>query len=180
LSLYKKGRFEEARISAQTASQRAQGRMKASLQSLAKMIFTFTKVWREAKKSGLRNPPYTIQKLKTAIHLDKKISKGHFKTSLSNLLVGCFVHYAQNSLKRGKYSLAYQNASQALRYNPYNPKAKAILANLERYAEKLYKQGYSVRKSDPARAKKLWEKVLKIVPPSSIWYQRAEDRLTNI
>ena len=46
-------------------------------------------------------------------------------------------------------------------------------------ARELYEQGYTLRTSNPDRARELWRQVLQMVSRDNEFYTRAYDRLNN-
>jgi len=95
--------------------------------------------------------------------------------------------YAQRAKQASgtkQYQLAYQFWQKAFSLNG-NPTAESQISLIEEKAHQLYRQGLRQEYVNSAKAKKLWQQVVKLVPPSSetftkanaklVWYTRWEE-----
>ena len=75
-----------------------------------------------------------------------------------------------------QYQLAYQFWQKALSLTG-NPTAESQIALIEEKAHQLYRQGLRQEYVNSAKAKKLWRQVVKLVPPSSDTFTKANAKL---
>ena len=77
------------------------------------------------------------------------------------------------------YTAAYSAIKIAKQYGGLDASLKRILTALEKKAMALFTKGYTMRSRKPKQARRLWSKVLRMVPPKSRAYQKAYEWLNN-
>ncbi len=177
ISHYKQRRWEEARKVFVKLADSTSGKKKKQATSMAKNIQIVGKSWSEADKA-----PDLKQRLKLylrALKGDRKISGGHHQVPLKDRILKATVLLANLSIKRSKYAQAFFTAKVGKKYCGDHPKLKQIFTSLEKKANEFFNMGYTVRTSNPARARKFWSKVIRMVPPTSDIYQKAYQYLNS-
>lgn len=89
-----------------------------------------------------------------------------------------YVRGIQTYLK-GDVTGAFQDFSQALVYQPNHGPSRSKLQDLAKKAQALLDEAERVESSDPARARRLWEQVLQLVPNSDPMNAIARARLSR-
>jgi transposase-like protein len=80
---------------------------------------------------------------------------------------------ATSALASRRYATAYAAVKIARKYGGNSSQLSSVVKQLESAANKLFTRGYTIRTRSPAKAKRLWQQVLKMVPPGSAIYTKA-------
>ena len=176
LQLFKSGRFREAADAASGIAESGSGRAADQARSLARDIERFSAAWSGAQGANSSNK---IRNLETALRLDRSISGGHYASQIQPLLLRAHTDNATRAWQAGRYPSACQSVQAALRIDSRNATATGLARDCSTKARTLYEQGYTMRTSNPDRARELWRQVLQMVSRDNEYYTRAYDRLNN-
>ena len=115
-----------------------------------------------------------------ALDIDREITGGkgsYYSNRITSLIADEFYGRAKEALKTGNYEEANMNSDRALKSRPDHKGSLEIRDFLVERARKLFEEGYVVEKLDPEKAIKKWKEVVKICPPSSVYYKKARSNL---
>lgn len=182
-SLYKTGKLDQSIAEFNTI---VNGRGNTSVMKKAKRIVAsikkFEKVYAKGVKAhSAKNIKSALTNLKEALRQDLKIANGStFKGKLATMIADMYYEVGKQAMKKDDYETAMKAYNRALKFDSGHALSKRALLDIKQQAQKLYYQGYAVKDSDPDKAEKLWETVLKIAPKSSQWYKKAQSGLDEL
>lgn len=166
MSAYRAGRFDEAARAARAAGQVA----------LAGQIEQFATHYGNAS-SAVRGSPAAMAAMERAIALDNQIVRGgHYGPRLRPQLVAAYLDTAQASLA-ARPSDACRRVQQALRLDGSNSRAQGLARQCENLAQRLLSEASTAERTDPERARSLYQSILPMVPQSSSAYTGARQRI---
>lgn len=121
---------------------------------------------------------FLLQSLK----LDQQLAggRGKLKGDLAKLLAKVYFVKGIDAQNRKKYPDAYSAFKAALRYRPDLKQAKKRLQDLTRQARTLYETAYVYKSTDPERATKMCQTVLRMVDPTAYAYGRCKKLLKRL
>ena len=170
---YKNQEWAKAFQSIKSYASAQSGSRKKKAEELADAIRKVGQNWLRAGRSGTS----TAQALKyyqQAMAYDKKVKRGGMhQATLKDLCFKQARKEATTALARGKYTTAYAAYKLARRYGNEDSVLRRVKDGLEEKAQALFTKGYTKRSTNIAYARKAWQQVLKMVPPSSGAYQKA-------
>jgi pSer/pThr/pTyr-binding forkhead associated (FHA) protein len=149
------------------------------LEQRAKSIRRVGKAYQDALAIQTRNQRRAIRAYQQAITADQKASGGIHKQNFEQRLYKVARLHAITSLKTGRYDTAYRGLTLAKRYGTVDDQLKRVEESLERKASDLFTKGYTIRTRNAAEARRLWQRVLRMVSPESAVYQKAYKWLNN-
>jgi pSer/pThr/pTyr-binding forkhead associated (FHA) protein len=154
------------------------GRKQKSAEALAEAIRKVGQNWLRAERAG--SGSLTLKYYAEALKYDRKISrKGYHQAELKKRIYDTARREATSALARQQYTSAYSAYKMARKYGPEDATLRRVMSSLEKKASALFTKGYTKRGTNIAYARKLWQQVLKMVPPSSQVYQKAYTWLNN-
>jgi len=172
LGLYKQQQWAQAFQSIKSYAAAQSGSRKRKAESLADAIRKVGQNWIRASKSS--KPAQALKYYQQAMVYDRKVSRGGMhQAKLKELIFKQARKEASTALARGRYTTAFAAYKLARRYGPEDATLRKVSGDLEKKAQALFTKGYTKRSSNIAFARKCWQQVLKMVPPSSSAYQKA-------
>ncbi|MCG8418639.1 MAG: FHA domain-containing protein [Proteobacteria bacterium] len=133
---------------------------------------------RKGKQLASSKPIDAMRSYERALRLDKRYGRGAHSWFIRTKLTAVTPRAAAAYMSRKSYEAAKETADKAAQYGASsNSAVKRIRQQLERKASELFKNGLRIERTRPDEARRLYTRVLKIVPPSSSWHQKARKRL---
>ncbi|MBK6846230.1 MAG: FHA domain-containing protein [Proteobacteria bacterium] len=127
----------------------------------------------QAQRVQLQDGAAALKHYEAALRLDARLRPPVHQEMIRELIHRLARVQASAALSGKRFGAAFAAVTMAQRYGPLDPSLKRVLERLEVEAMTLFDQGYTLRESDPARARAIWQRVLQMVPPSSRAYQKA-------
>ena len=149
------------------------GRRKDNAERLAELVRKVAQALLRAQKVQVTQPAQAMRYYSEALGHDRKIPGRPQQRWIKGQLYKVARLRASAAAAAGRYTESYAAVRTARRYGKVDAALKKVLRSLERKAEELFTKGYTVRQSNPRSARRLWQRVLKMVPPSSPIYQKA-------
>lgn len=120
-----------------------------------------------------------IRIVPAALELDKKISgrDGKVRAKLRRYYADGLYLKGIAAYQRKSYSSAYEYLNEALKMRPEHKLAQTRMSELARKAHEIYYQGYVVKDSEPAEARKYFRKVVRMTRPSNQYHKKAKKML---
>jgi len=177
LSAYGKKQWGQAYKEAKEGAAELSGRRRSQADSLAEAIRMVGQSWTRAESAS--KPVARIKYYELAIQHDAKIPKRPHQRALKKLIATAALAEATNALSRKQYPAAYAAAKLAEKHGGRDQLLVKVNNTLEQEAMKLFTRGYTMRSSDKAQARRLWQQILRMVPSSSKAYQKAYTYLNN-
>ncbi|MFH1130420.1 MAG: hypothetical protein V1754_03735, partial [Pseudomonadota bacterium] len=125
------------------------------------------------------DPIQAIGYLKKALEIDRKVGQGLHQSFIRTQLHKTAKHAVVSTFKNRQYARTYWAMEEARKYGPIDPQLQQMEIDLEKRAMDLFTKGYTLRTRSPERAREIWQTVLKMVPPTSVAYQKAASYLQN-
>jgi len=172
LGHYKNKEWAKAFQSIKSYASAQSGSRKKKAERLADAIRKVGQNWIRASKAG--SATQALKYYQQAMIYDKKVKRGGMHQSALKEL--CFKQArkeAATALARGKYTTAFAAYKLARRFGKEDASLRKVASGLEKKAQALFTKGYTKRSTNIAYARKCWQQVLKMVPPSSHAYQKA-------
>jgi hypothetical protein len=178
LALYKKRQWDSAYQAMREWADGQRGSKQKKAKALAQRIRIVGQSWTRAEQS--RQPAKTLRAYQDALAADAKIYRGQHQRQLKKLVLNAAREQATTALLRRQYTQAYAAVKAAEKNGGKgDPSLKKVVAALQKEAEKVFTRAYTLRTSNLAQARRLWQQVLRMVPPSSPIYQKAYSWLNN-
>ena len=165
---------ELRRIAANQRGARAR-RTKALAAKVKQMGAAFQRA--EANKS--RNSYAAMNAYLKALSLDRSISRGTHGSYIRSQLAKVAKAAAGSALSSGRYTQAYRAATVAKRYGGNSAAIQRIMSQLDQKAKSVFNKGYVIKDSNLSKARSHWRQVMRMVPPGSTWYNKAQWFLKN-
>lgn len=174
LSLYEKMEWDGAAdaVEAQLATVRPDT-LRTKLAAQAKAMRRVGDAYRAALASQTRSPAQAIRHYQLALKEDEKASGGAHRKVFEERLFKVARVQAISSLSTGHDSAAYDAIKLARRYGPVDAQLTSVQKTLEKRAMELFTKAYTIRTRNAAEAQRIWQRVLRMVPPESQAYQKA-------
>ena len=177
LALYKKKQWGAAYKEAKTYAQGQRGRAKRNADKLAEAVRRVGQSWGRA--DAARTDAARLKYYHDALRNDAKIKRGVHQARLKQLVIGAAKGAAARAIAQRRYTTAAKAVKIAEGLGVHDPTLQKAKKSLETEAMRLFTQGYTMRTTNVAQARRLWQQVLKMVPPSSAAYQKAYTWLNN-
>ena len=132
-----------------------------------------------AQQIQARNPSKALGYYTTALKNDRIIPGSPHQKLIKGLLQKVARFQATSAMARGSYAQAYSAIKTCQKYGRLAGSLDKVLKQLDKKAAQLFTKAYTIRSSNPKRARQLWKQVLKMVPPSSTSYKKAYSWLNN-
>lgn len=100
-----------------------------------------------------------------------------YADKVNEKVVGEYLNRADSAYRAGRYVEAYGIWEKALELDKSGAASRKI-AEIENKAAQLYEQGLQQETVNPAAAQRLWEEVLRWVPPGNAYHTKASGKLT--
>lgn len=171
LALYRSGSFDQA---AQMLTQQASsvsGSRRARIKKLASAVKRAGMAITQARAT--RNTGAALALYRSALKYDAKVPGSPHRKKLRAEAVRVARLHATTSINRKAWRTAYQAVKAAERYGAPRSALQPILTRLEKEAKALFERGYTLRTRNRNQAQKLWQQVLRMVPPNSRTYKDA-------
>jgi tetratricopeptide (TPR) repeat protein len=151
-----------------------------SLRSLATNYEAIGVNLTKAQASETSNPTGSMAAYGRALALDKRAGGGAHAAYIRIKLGQVAPRAAASFMAQKRYEAAKKAADAAANYGAgSNATVLRVRAALERQAADFYKSAISLKKSQPARAKALLRRIIKMVPPDSPWYGKSYKLLNS-
>jgi len=177
LSLYKQQHWAQAHKEAKSHADSQRGRSKGRADALAKAIYKVGMAWNRAKKTS--SEAAKLKYYEEALRHDRGIQRGVHQATLKKLVIQSAKAVAAKAIAKRDYARAAGAVKAAERHGARDPIFAKAKKALEQQAMGLFTRGYTMRTTNMAQARKLWQQVLRMVPPSSEAYQKAYKWLNN-
>ncbi|MEM9489140.1 MAG: FHA domain-containing protein, partial [Myxococcota bacterium] len=176
---YEKRRFPSAAQTLRSAAGNLGGKPAQRMRNLGENYGRVGSALRRGDSAAKSKPIDALRAYEQADSLDRRYGKGKHSKFIRSKLASVAPRAALAYLKRSSLEQAKRAADRAGRYGvaSSNGYLKKVRSELEKKAAELYKDGLRMQRSDPAKATKLYQRVLKIVPPSSPSYGKASKKL---
>jgi pSer/pThr/pTyr-binding forkhead associated (FHA) protein/tetratricopeptide (TPR) repeat protein len=173
LALYKKKQWGQALQAMKEFAAAQRGKKQKAANALADAIQAVGQNWGRAEKAA-GNPALALGYYKAALAADARIERGSHQKALKEQLVKAARGAASTALARKQYRAAYDAVKEGERYGGKgDPALQRIVAALEKAAQQVFDKAYYLKSSNLAKARQLWQEVLRMVPPGSPIYQKA-------
>jgi len=178
IAYYKERQWGPAFQSIKSYANSTSGRKKKKAEILADIIRKVGQNWIRAERASATA---TVMKYyQQAMVYDRKLNKrGFHQKELKGKLFSAARREATQALSRRQYTSAYTAYKLAKKYGPEDALLRKVMVSLGKKAQELFTKGYTKRQSNIAYARKQWQQVLKMVPPSNPAYQKAYTWLNN-
>ena len=183
IGLYKGGSADAALSELQSiANGKGDAKAIAKAKSLVGLIGTFNSNYKDGVAAHRRKDALTsIPKLKEAMRADQQIAPGStYDGELRQKMADMYYLVGNDAKQRQEWEKAFTAYDRALKFDPSNSQAKQGIEDLSDQARKLYYEGFAVKDADTDMARKKWQTLMKIVPPSNSWYQKAQSALKEL
>jgi pSer/pThr/pTyr-binding forkhead associated (FHA) protein/tetratricopeptide (TPR) repeat protein len=177
LNLYRQKQWGPAHKEAKAHASSLSGRRKGQADRLADAIHKVGMSWNRAEHMTKTSAKLKYYQL--ALKFDAKLPRKPHQRTLKKLIASTATKVATNAISRKKYSSAYAAVKLAERYGGSDPLVNKVKKSLEAKAMQLFTKGYTMRSSNKAQARRLWQQILRMVAPSSKAYQKAYMWLNN-
>ena len=177
LNLYRQKQWGPALKEAKAHASSLSGRRKGQADRLADAIHKVGMSWNRAEHMTKTSAKLKYYQL--ALKFDAKLPRKPHQRTLKKLIASTAIKVATNAISRKKYTSAYTAVKLAERYGGGDPLVSKVKKSLEAKAMQLFTKGYTMRSSNKAQARRLWQLILRMVPPSSKAYQKAYMWLNN-
>lgn len=125
-----------------------------------------------------RNAGRAMNEYRQAQQLDRALGGAH-AAFLRQRLAAVAPQAAAAYMNEGNHVQAKRAADVAAQHGAAgHAQVERVRQGLEQAAQKKFEEGNTLRRSNPKRAQKLLEEVLRIVPPSSPWHAKAKQLLS--
>jgi pSer/pThr/pTyr-binding forkhead associated (FHA) protein len=172
LTFYRNGEIDKAIQKAEDAG---------ASKSLVKLK-TFRGVFKKGMElsKNIGKSKKSIEFLNRAAKLDKEIAggSGKYRDLIRKRLAKTYFVKGVDAQMGHRYPEAFQSFTRAKKFG--NDRAQQRLHDLEKTAKKLYEEAYVIKSTNAEQAIKKLNTVLKIIPPSHVYYSKAKRLRTNI
>ncbi len=173
-NLYRNKSFNTAANMLRTAAADVSDDDASELRSLASSYESVGTSLAKAKQTQSSNPTGSMASYRRALSLDKRVGDGVHATYIRLQLGRVAPKAAASYMAQRRYEAAKKAADAAVNYGAGgDPTVRRVRKALERQAATFYKSAMKTRKKNPASAKKLLRRVLKMVPADNPWYAKA-------
>jgi hypothetical protein len=179
LALYRKRQWGPAYQSLKAYAGKQSGKRQEKANALAETVRRVGQALLRAQQVQARSPDDAFTYYKEALKHDQQIPGKPQQSHIRKLLFKVARMKAAAAVASGKYEQAFKAVKQAKRYGRPDAALNKVTASLENKANQIFEQAYTVRQKNPKKARSLWQRVLKIVPPNSTAYQKAYSWLNN-
>ncbi len=163
LAAYRSGDFNGAAGQARSGAERLDDADRSRMIRLAGRIEEFGTLYPRANASNA-----TASQLSRAIGLDESISSGGaYANRLKPRLVDMYLNSARAAIGRGNMSEGCANVRNALGVDSDNAAAQRLRGQCEDRARALLEQAQGLERSNPARARAIYDDVMQMVPRGS-------------
>lgn len=177
LNLYRQKQWGQAFKEAKTYAAGLSGRRKGQADKLADAVHKVGQSWNRAEHMSKTSAKLKYYQL--ALKFDAKVPRAPHQRTLKKLIASTATKVATNAISKKKYTSAYAAVKLAERYGSGDPLVGKVKKSLEAKAMQIFTKGYTMRSSNKAAARRQWQQVLRMVPPSSKAYQKAYMWLNN-
>jgi hypothetical protein len=175
LSLYRAGSFDNAAATARSGAESLPDDDRRRMLSLADRIDTFGREYPRANASGA-----TARQLQTAISADERISGGHYAARLKPRLIDAYLSAARTAIGRNDMRAGCGSVRQALSVDPRNDAARRMSTQCQQRAAQLVREAQGLERSNPDRARQLYNEVILMVPRGDPSYETAYRRKNDL
>lgn len=154
-------------------ARRLTGAPARAVRDLAATVRGVGQALEQAQRVQLQDGDAALKHYESALRLDARIRPPAHQAMIRELIHRLARVQATAALSGKRFSAAFAAVKLAQRYGPLDAGLKRILERLEVEAMALFDQGYTLRESDPGRARAIWQRVLQMVPPGGRAYQKA-------
>jgi hypothetical protein len=177
-ALYRRGRFDDAVDALRAAATSAPANRARALRQRADDYAAASVELARGDAARSAKPGAALVAYRRARELDRKLG-GDYATELGARLAAVAPRAAAALIAEQRYEAARRVADAADGYGAgSDPMVRRVREALERKAEEFYRAAYRQRKTDPAAARALLERIGSIVPASSPWQVKAAAALT--
>jgi len=171
---YREKSFEAAVSTLRAAAEKASGDAAAHLAAVAGDYEAVAAALAKGDRSAAANAPAAMTAYGDALRADGKNGKGAHAAYIRAQLAKVAPRAAVAHYDKQRYEQAKSACDAAMNYGAgTDPQVTRVRGLLESKAKELYAQALQAQRTDPARAKLLWGRVIKMVPPDSPWYTKA-------
>ena len=177
VALYNRRQWAQAfnTIKDHAASQTGARRRQAEV--LADAIRVVARSWIRGERAT--KPAEAVKYYQAALTADRKIGRGHHQRELMKRIFNAAKRQATNSLAKKRHASAYSGYKLAKKFGPEDAVLRRVMQSLERKAQDYFTKGYDKRNTNIAYARKLWQHVLRMVPPTNRSYRKAYQYLNS-
>lgn len=171
---YRKRSFTAAANMLRNAAKSADTKNADALRSLATNYEAVGANMTRAQGSEKSSPTVSMGAYRRALRLDQRVGRGAHSPYIRIKLGSVAPRAAASYMAQKRYEAAKKACDAAVNYGAGSHRmVRRVRATLQRMAGQLYRKALGMRKSNPNGAKRLWRRVLKMVPPDSPWYARS-------
>ncbi|MCA9666252.1 MAG: FHA domain-containing protein [Myxococcales bacterium] len=173
LSLYRAKQWGPAYMEMKRHVQQLSGKRKSRGEKLLETIRSVAQAVMRAERDQVRNPRRAMSYYEKALKLDQRVPRKPHQAMLKGRLAKVARVLATSAMASRRYSTAYAAVRVARKYGGNSAQLASVVKQLEGEAQRLFTRGYTIRSSNPAKAKRMWQQVLKMVPAGSAIYTKA-------
>ena len=180
IAQYKKKQWGPAHQMLKEFAATQKGKKQKSTLSLAEAVRQVGQAWTRAEQVENSNPTQALRYYEDAAKADLKIEKGVHQKVLREKLFKVAKAKATTALQRKQNAAAYDAVKVAEKYGKRDASIQTVLDTLQKRAQALFDQAYTMRSNGNINgARKLWQQILHMVPPSSPVYKKSYDWLNS-
>ena len=173
LAMYRKRQWGPAYQELRNYANGLSGRRRRKGDALAEAARRVGQLMGRATNIQQQNPGLALKYYKEALSNDRKVPRKPHQAFIKSQLYKVARFQATSAFARGSFPSAYSAVKLAKKYGQMDAGLKRVLKDLERKASEIFTRGYTSRTSNPSKARRLWQTVLRMVPSSSPAYQKA-------
>jgi tetratricopeptide (TPR) repeat protein len=177
ITLYKERQWGAAYKAATDFLSTQKGKKQKAAKSLADAIRLVGQNWTRAEQTS--SPEQSMKYLEEALKNDLKIEKGPHQKALKEKVLKIARAQASTALQRGKNAEAYSAVKLAEKYGRSDPSLQKVLSTLEKRAQEMLDRANAMRSNNVAGARRLWQEIIRMLPPSNPVYQKAYNALNS-
>jgi pSer/pThr/pTyr-binding forkhead associated (FHA) protein/tetratricopeptide (TPR) repeat protein len=155
------------------------GRRRSRTLKLAKAVKQVGVNYARGLRTQASNPGAALRYYKLALKYDRKVPRRPHQATLKKQVYKVARIYATTAFTNGNYPGSYSAIKTAKAYGSLDGTLQRLLKRLDKKAMELFTKGYTKNSSSPKQARRLWQTVIRMVPPSSSAYQKAYKWLNN-
>lgn len=155
------------------------GRKKAKVKKLAQAVKKVGVSYARALRGQVSNPGEALRQYQTALKYDRQIPRSPHQGMLRAAAFKVARIHATTAFSSGNYPGSYAAVKAAQNYGALDGTLQSLLKRLDAKAMELFTKAYTMRTRSPKQARRIWQRVLKMVPSKSPAYQKAYSWLNN-
>ncbi|PID38831.1 MAG: hypothetical protein CSB49_03575 [Proteobacteria bacterium] len=176
---YRNKEWREAYSALSSAAESMRGRRARTMKKLANAVKQVGVNYARGLRTQATNPSAALNYYRKALKYDRQVPRRPHQATLKKHVYKVARIYATTAFSGGNYPGSYSAIKTAKAYGSLDSTLKRLIKRLEKKAMELFTKGYTLRTRSPKAAQRMWQTVLRMVPPGSAAYQKAYKWLNN-